>query len=81
MFQTLGNLTPDGRAGLLFLDFQTGDVLQLTGQAAIIWDSPRLAEWPGARRLIEFVIAGVTVRRKTFPLRWQLIEYSPFNPS
>jgi predicted pyridoxine 5'-phosphate oxidase superfamily flavin-nucleotide-binding protein len=80
MFQTLGNLTLDGRAGLLFLDFQTGDMLQLTGQATIIWDSPRLAEWPDARRLIEFEIAGAMVRRNAFPLRWRLVEYSPFNP-
>ena len=41
MFQTLGNLTSDPRAGLLFVDFASGDVLQLTGRAGVDFDPPR----------------------------------------
>jgi predicted pyridoxine 5'-phosphate oxidase superfamily flavin-nucleotide-binding protein len=80
MFQTLGNLSLDSRAGLLFLDFETGNSLQLTGTAAAVWDSPRLKDWPGARRLIDFEIAEVIVRKNAVPLRWRFIDYSPANP-
>lgn len=35
MFNTFGNLLRDPRAGLLFADLESGDVLQLTGRAAL----------------------------------------------
>ena len=38
MFNTLGNLARYPRAGLLFVDFETGDLLQLTGRARILWE-------------------------------------------
>ena len=38
MFQTLGNLSVNSTAGLLFLDFDSGDTLQLTGTTEILWD-------------------------------------------
>jgi hypothetical protein len=46
MFNTFGNLLRDPRAGLLFPDFERGDVLRLTGRARIDFDdrSPRPAE-------------------------------------
>ena len=47
MFQTLGNLTMNPRAGLLFLDWETGSTLQLTGQAQIVWDPQALRSGPG----------------------------------
>ena len=36
MFNTLGNLAGHPRAGLLFADFASGDLLQLTGQARVV---------------------------------------------
>jgi uncharacterized protein len=65
---------------MLFLDFETGDTLQLTGTATIIWDPNRLGDWPGAHRLVEFEVGQVIARKTGFPLRWGLIDYSPFNP-
>jgi predicted pyridoxine 5'-phosphate oxidase superfamily flavin-nucleotide-binding protein len=38
-FNTLGNLLGDPRAGLLFVDFATGGLLQLQGMVAIDWSS------------------------------------------
>lgn len=40
-FNTLGNFLLNPRAGLVFVDFGSGDVLQLTGNAEVILDSPR----------------------------------------
>jgi predicted pyridoxine 5'-phosphate oxidase superfamily flavin-nucleotide-binding protein len=80
MFQTLGNLSLDSRAGLLFLDFETGRTLQLTGSATILWDAAALREWPGAHRVVEFEIVKDIARERALPLRWRLIDYSPANP-
>ena len=38
-FNTIGNLVVDPRAGLLFVDFESGGMLQLTGHAEIDWES------------------------------------------
>lgn len=38
-FDTLGNLVSEPRASLLFLDFATGDLLQLQGTTSILWNA------------------------------------------
>ena len=37
MFNTLGNITNNPRTGLLFIDFETGKTLKLSGRAEILW--------------------------------------------
>ncbi|MBW0002506.1 MAG: pyridoxamine 5'-phosphate oxidase family protein [Hyphomicrobiales bacterium] len=37
-FNTLGNLMLNPRAGLLFVDFERGDLLQITGDTEIAWN-------------------------------------------
>src|SRR5262249_51906464 len=37
-FNTLGNLIGEPRAALLFVDFATGDLVQLQGRATVDWD-------------------------------------------
>lgn len=81
MFQTLGNISADPHVGLLFLDFESGNTLQLSGQAHVIWEKERVAAFPGAERLVEFVVEKVIETREALPLRWQLREYSPFLPA
>ena len=58
-FNTIGNLTLDPRAGFLFVNFETGSLLQLTGTASIDWDSEELAKIPGARRLVTLAIEQI----------------------
>jgi hypothetical protein len=56
MFNTFGNLAEQPRAGLLFLDFDRGDALQLTGEAA-------LDQTPGAStRIIRFAPREIVER-------------------
>lgn len=50
-FNTLGNMVDWGRAGLLFLDFSTGDRLQITGAVHIQWKGAEVDALPGAERL------------------------------
>ena len=69
-FNTIGNLVVDPRAGLLFVDFETGGMLQLTGRAEIDWDSEEINRFPGARRLIRFTLEEVIWLEAALPLRW-----------
>ena len=41
MFNTLGNLLVDPRAGLAVLDFESGRVLQATGRALVRFEPER----------------------------------------
>jgi predicted pyridoxine 5'-phosphate oxidase superfamily flavin-nucleotide-binding protein len=70
LFNTFGNLALEPRAGLLFMDFATGDALQLTGSAEILWDGPELAAFAGAQRLLRFVVDEGTWRERASLLRW-----------
>ncbi|WP_076865032.1 FAD-binding oxidoreductase [Bradyrhizobium mercantei] len=69
-FNTLGNILVNGKAGLAFVDFETGDMLQLTGDAEVILDSPEIAAFQGAERLWSFRARRVVSRRGALPLRW-----------
>ncbi|MBC8102075.1 MAG: pyridoxamine 5'-phosphate oxidase family protein [Cytophagales bacterium] len=81
MFNTLGNITATGVAGLLFISWQTGDLLQLSGDARVLWDDPRAAGFPGAERLVEFTLREAVERSAVAPLRSVgTVEYSRFNP-
>ena len=79
MFNTLGNIAANPDTGLLFLNFERGDTLQLSGEARLIWDPTRVAEFAGARRVVEFRIEEIV--ENTVPLRWRFAAYSPFNPA
>ena len=81
MFNTLGNLLANPRAGLLFTDFETGATLQLTGEAEILWDAESAARFPGAERVVRFRIAAVVEIKNAIALRGRFESYSPFNPS
>ncbi len=80
MFNTLGNLVENPQAGLLFIDFETGDTLQLTGTAAIAWDSNKALQFAGAKRLVEFQIESAIALSTVTSLQWQFKEYSPYLP-
>jgi predicted pyridoxine 5'-phosphate oxidase superfamily flavin-nucleotide-binding protein len=70
MFMTLGNLVADGRAGLLFLDWESGDTLQLSGRGTVGFEP----------RGVAFEVERVIHTRGAVPLRWALLERSRFNP-
>ena len=80
MFQTLGNLTVDPRAGLLLLGWETGSTLQLTGRARIVWDAQAVQSRPGAERLIELTVDAVRECQTAMPNRWRLVEPYQRNP-
>ncbi len=69
-FNTIGNLLKNPRLGLLFIDFETGGMLHITGTATVEW-SPKNARDPAARRMIDVTIDAVIERPAALSLRWQ----------
>ena len=78
-FSTLGNIVLNGRAGLLFVDYASGDVLQMSGQAEVILDSPEIAAFEGAERLWTFRPQRIVRRPAALALRWAFQEHA-FSP-
>ncbi|MFJ4343678.1 pyridoxamine 5'-phosphate oxidase family protein [Pseudomonas sp. NPDC089401] len=76
-FNTLGNLLENPQAGLLFVDFSNGNVLQVTGRAEVILDSPLIQAFEGAERLWTLDIEQVVLRRAALSLRWAFNEFAP----
>ncbi|WPN21510.1 pyridoxamine 5'-phosphate oxidase family protein [Pseudomonas marginalis] len=78
-FNTLGNLQVNPVAGLLFIDFESGDVLHVAGRTALILDGPQVALFAGAQRLWTVSVEYVVRRPAALALRWQFAEFSPFS--
>ena len=76
-FNTLGNLQLNPHAGLLFVDFSNGDVLQLSGRTELILESPMINAFEGAERLWTFDVERVVHRPGAVSLRWQFQEFAP----
>ena len=76
MFMTLGNLQVDARAGVLFVDFERGDLLSLTGHAEIIWNAEELQTFEGAERAWRFHVEEAHWLRDALPLRWRFRDWS-----
>lgn len=76
-FNTLGNMLLNPRAGLLFIDFERGDVLQMSGRAEVILDSPEIEAFAGAERLWRVHVQRVRARPGALALRWRFGGYSP----
>ncbi|MHA6161561.1 pyridoxamine 5'-phosphate oxidase family protein [Pseudomonas sichuanensis] len=76
-FNTLGNLLVNPLAGLLFVDFVTGNVLQLSGRTEVMLDSPLISAFEGAERLWALDVEQVVLRPAAVSLRWAFQEYAP----
>ncbi|MGZ5873248.1 MAG: pyridoxamine 5'-phosphate oxidase family protein [Bradyrhizobium sp.] len=73
-FNTFGNIELDPRCGLLILDFDTGDTLQLTGRAEVLWnarhDDP---VFEGAQRSVRFHLDQGIHARAAMPFAWDFL--------
>ena len=78
-FNTLGNLLVNPCAGLLFIDFETGDLLHLTGSTEILFDGAEVDGFAGAERLWRFKVHSAVRRPRAMKLRGALREPSPKN--
>ncbi|OZG71091.1 hypothetical protein BTA51_22175 [Hahella sp. CCB-MM4] len=77
-FNTLGNLLLNPRAGLLFLDFDTGDLLYLAVDVKIIWEGAELDTFEGAQRLLKMEVRKAVRAAESLPWKWSRPELSPY---
>jgi predicted pyridoxine 5'-phosphate oxidase superfamily flavin-nucleotide-binding protein len=80
MFNTLGNLTVNPHAGLLFIDFDSGRTLQLTGRASTDWNAARIGKFAGAERVVDFELEQIIDNPAGFPLTAKFRQFSRSNP-
>lgn len=82
MFNTLGNITTNPRAALLFWDFDQKRLLHLAGRAELRFGvGDRELATGGTGRSWTFHTERWIEQRLSLPFRLRLVERSPFNPS
>lgn len=81
MFNTLGNIRRHPRAGLVFVDFESSSVLQVTGDAALDFDADDTRGHTGGTGRF-WTVQPDRVRRWTLGVKadWEYLDASPFNP-
>ncbi|MFP3926337.1 pyridoxamine 5'-phosphate oxidase family protein [Pseudomonas sp. W5-36] len=76
-FNTLGNFQLNPKAGLLFVDFQTGELLQVAGTVTLVLEGPEIAAFQGAERLWQVRVEQVVRRPAALRSRWAFQGWSP----
>lgn len=78
MFNTLGNIRRDPRVGLLLIDYERGDILSLTGEAEIVWESAEVEAFEGAERNVRFRVQQWRHLISAYDFDWSEAHLSPF---
>ncbi|MGX9790147.1 pyridoxamine 5'-phosphate oxidase family protein [Mycobacterium sp. MMS18-G62] len=80
MFNSFGNLAVDPSAALLFIDFDTGATLHISGTAAVDWTTPNVrGDDGGVGRRVRFTVDSV-VSRPGSRVQSGPAQPSPHNP-
>ena len=79
-YQTLGNLHTTPRAGFVFPDFESGDVLYLTSETEILIGKEAAALLPRSNLVVKVNVVAARFVRHGLPFRGELGEASPYNP-
>ena len=83
MYNSLGNLFENPQAGLLFIDFEQGKSLQLTGKVSLEMDqhsAEDLEKSGGSGRFWTFQIEKWIETKNHHKIDWELVDFSPYNP-
>ncbi|WP_184951790.1 pyridoxamine 5'-phosphate oxidase family protein [Paractinoplanes abujensis] len=80
LYQTLGNLRTDPAVGMTFPDFETGDVLYLTGRAEVLIGAGAAAVLPHSKIAVRVTVEAARFVTDGLPFRGRLLDPSPYNP-
>ncbi|MFS8050376.1 pyridoxamine 5'-phosphate oxidase family protein [Rhizobium sp. BR 314] len=78
-FNTLGNIALNRKAGVTFVDFASGGLLQMTGDAELMLDPAPDLSVNGAERYWRFRPRIVAWRPEALPIRYDMTDWSPFS--
>ena len=77
----MGNLKLNPKIGLVIPDFESGDVLFLTGAATILVGGDALSLLPRTKVALRINVQDARFVKAGLPFRGGVIDYSPYNPS
>lgn len=80
LYQTLGNLHVQKQAGICIPDFDTGNVLYLTGTTQILVGSEAARILPHTKLAVKFAVVHKWFVEDALSFRGDVIDYSPYNP-
>lgn len=82
MYMTLGNIHGNQKVGLLFLDFERNQCLQLSGNAELLLSPPAgCGPMDAAEKYVRFtIVEPIHYIQNVFPFSFELIDNSPYNP-
>ena len=80
LYQTLGNLQTTPQAGLVFPDFDTGNVLYVTGTTEILVGKDAATLLPRSNLAVKVIVTVSRFVEKGLTFRGETGEYSPYNP-
>lgn len=83
LYNTFGNIIQNPNVGLVFIDFEKGQTLQLTGKAGLLFNQKSevdLIKTNGTGRYWLFNISRWIHTINHHNVNWKFLEYSPFNP-
>ena len=83
MYNTLGNIVQCSHVGLLFINFEQGQTLQLTGTAELLFEQrleEDLQKTTGTGRYWLFHTKRWICTWNHHLVSWEFLDYSPFNP-
>lgn len=75
-FNTIGNILRNPRSGLLLMDFESGDLLYMTGTAEVIWEGDEVEAFQAAERLMRFSVSELIHVEAALPVKWEFEAYS-----
>ena len=81
MLLSAGNLVANPKIGLLFIDFEGGSRLRMSGHASIDPDDPLIETYPGAQFVVRVRAREVFANCRRYVHHYQLVEPSPFVPT
>lgn len=83
LYNTFGNIVQNPNVGLVFIDFEKGQTLQLTGKATLLFNQQTeadLIKTKGTGRYWLFNTLRWIHTINHHKVDWKFLEYSPFNP-
>ncbi|KAL9029428.1 MAG: hypothetical protein Q9196_002322 [Gyalolechia fulgens] len=80
LYQTLGNLAMNPKAGVVIPDFASGTVLYITGTTDVVIGKEAAALLPRSNLAVKVHVQEARLVRKALAFRGQAGEPSPYNP-
>lgn len=81
LYQSLGNMQTTSRAGFVFPNFETGNVLYVTGETQVLVGADAARLLPRSNLAVKVTITAARYVEKGLPFRGTHGEPSPYNPT